>query len=141
MLTLTATVAPNDSAAAEYYPAIYWWSLLTIPDKTEFPGTGPQGNGMPVALRSQSHWLAGIKTDGCVGCHQLGNKATRTIPESLGSFDSSYSAWVRRVQSGQASEQMARAMGRLDNQRAFKLFAQWNDRTGADGPPIYNQQR
>src|SRR5262245_35467414 len=43
MLTLTSVVAPNAAAAAEYYPAIYWWSLLTIPDKREFPGTGPQG--------------------------------------------------------------------------------------------------
>ena len=141
MLNLTATVAPNDSAAAEYYPAIYWWSLLTIPDKTEFPGTGPQGNGMPVALRTQSNWLAGIKTDGCVGCHQLGNTATRTFPASLGRFDSSYSAWVRRVQSGQASEQMARNMGRLDTQRAFKLFADWTDRIAAGELPFEKPQR
>src|SRR5262249_59146360 len=132
---------PNDSAAAEYYPAIYWWSLLTIPDKTEFPGTGPQGNGMPVALRTQSHWLAGIKTDGCVGCHQLGNTATRTFPPRLGRFGSSYSSWVRRVQSGQASEQMARNMGRPDTQRAFKLFADWTDRIAPPHLPLQKPQR
>ena len=108
MLNLTAVAAPNAAAAAEYYPAIYWWSMLKIPDASEFPGTGPQGNGIPTTMKSQAHWLAGIKTDGCVSCHQLGNKATRTIPEALGTFNSSYSAWVRRVQSGQASETMVR---------------------------------
>ena len=34
--------APNEAAAAEYYPAIYWYSMLKIPDKSMFPGTGPQ---------------------------------------------------------------------------------------------------
>src|SRR5438128_6011580 len=30
-LNLTATVAPNEAAAAQYYPAIYWYSMLHIP--------------------------------------------------------------------------------------------------------------
>ena len=30
-LNLTATVAPNEAAAAHYYPAIYWYSMLKIP--------------------------------------------------------------------------------------------------------------
>jgi hypothetical protein len=141
MLNLTAVAAPNAAAAAEYYPAIYWWSMLKIPDASEFPGTGPQGNGIPTTMKSQSAWLAGIKTDGCVSCHQLGNKATRTIPESLGQFDSSYSAWVRRVQSGQASETMVRNLGRLDTQRAFKLFADWTDRIAAGELPKSKPQR
>jgi hypothetical protein len=138
-LDLTATVAPNDAAAAEYYPAIYWWSMLKVPEKSEFPGTS--SSSMPVNMRSQSNWLAGIKTDGCVTCHQMGNKATRTIPETLGSFDSSYAAWVRRVQSGQASEIMTRNIGRLDTQRAFKLFADWTDRVGAGELPFEKPQR
>src|SRR5947199_1636314 len=46
-VNLTAAVAPNSRAAAEYYPAIYWFSLLRVPDKSEFPGTGPKGNGIP----------------------------------------------------------------------------------------------
>src|SRR5467141_1113060 len=49
-LDLKAVRAPNESAAAQYYPAIYWWSMLKIPDPKTFPGTGPGGNGMPVAL-------------------------------------------------------------------------------------------
>ena len=46
ILNLKAVVAPTAAAAAEYYPGIYWFSMLKIPDKSEFPGTGPQGNGI-----------------------------------------------------------------------------------------------
>ena len=28
---ITATLAPNEAAAAHYYPAIYWYSMLKIP--------------------------------------------------------------------------------------------------------------
>ena len=49
-LDLTAVVAPSAAAAAEYYPAIYWYSMLRVPDKSEFPGTGPEGNGINPAL-------------------------------------------------------------------------------------------
>src|SRR5690242_3777544 len=35
-LNLTAVIAPNPRAAAEYYPANYWLSLLKLPDKSEF---------------------------------------------------------------------------------------------------------
>src|SRR6266581_3847123 len=40
IVNLQAVVAPNPGAAAEYYPAIYWYSMLKVPDKSEFPGTG-----------------------------------------------------------------------------------------------------
>ena len=39
-LNLTAVPAPDAKAAAQYYPAGYWASLLSIPDKSEFPGKG-----------------------------------------------------------------------------------------------------
>ena len=44
IVNVTATVAPNANAAAEYYPAQYWYSMVQIPDKSLFPGTGPNGN-------------------------------------------------------------------------------------------------
>jgi hypothetical protein len=141
MLSLTAVLAPNAAAAAEYYPAIYWFSMLHVPAKSEFPGTGPGGNGMATSLKSQSQWLANFKTDGCVGCHQFGNKATRTIEKELGPFDSSYSAWVRRIQSGQASPTMARDIDHLDTQRALKMFADWSDRIAAGELPKSKPQR
>src|SRR5438552_5092165 len=46
LLNLTAVVAPNARAAAEYYPAGYWLSLMRVPDKSQFPGTGRGGNGI-----------------------------------------------------------------------------------------------
>jgi len=96
IVNLQAVVAPSPAAAAEYYPAIYWYSMLKAPDKSEFPGTGPGGNGMPATIKSQAQWLDIVKTDGCYTCHQLGNKATRTIPKELGQFASSEEAWARR---------------------------------------------
>ena len=39
-LNLTAVAAPNARAAAAYYPAGYWFSLLKVPEKSEFPGHG-----------------------------------------------------------------------------------------------------
>ncbi len=80
-LNLKAVVAPNARAAAEYYPAGYWFSLINVPGKHEFPGTGDRGNGIAPTMRSQAEWLRGLKNGGCWGCHQLGNKATREIPE------------------------------------------------------------
>src|ERR1700722_4540654 len=43
-VNLTAVVAPDARAAAQYYPAEYWYSMLKIPPKSDFPGTGPNGN-------------------------------------------------------------------------------------------------
>src|SRR5690242_12961617 len=43
-LNLMAVPAPNDAEAAHYYPAIYWYSMMKIPAKTEF---GKDGSGMP----------------------------------------------------------------------------------------------
>ena len=135
IVNLRAAVASSPAAAAEYYPAIYWYSMLKVPDKSEFPGTGPSGNGMPVTLKSQEQWLDVVKTNGCYGCHQLGNKATRTIPKELGQFNSSVEAWQRRIVSGQAMTQMTNNLGRLDVKRATALFADWTDRIAAGELP------
>src|SRR5947207_8361177 len=45
-VNLTAVPAPNPAAAAEYYPGLYWYSMLKIPPASEFPGTGEKGNGI-----------------------------------------------------------------------------------------------
>jgi hypothetical protein len=128
IVDLKAVVAPNAAAAAQYYPAIYWYAMLKIPDKSQFPGTGPKGNGMATNVRSQAQWLAQMKNLGCYGCHQLGNLATRTIPASFGHFNNGAEAWERRIQSGQASTAMVTSIGRIDAQRAFALFGDWTDR-------------
>lgn len=127
-LALRAVAAPTPAAAAAYYPAIYWYSMLQIPDKGLFPGTGVRGNGMPTSLGDQGQWLRTIKTDGCITCHQIGDKATRTFPPTLGTYNSSAEAWERRIQSGQAGGNMISSIGQLDTARAFKLFGDWTDR-------------
>jgi hypothetical protein len=141
IIHLRATVAPTAAAAAEYYPAIYWYAMLKVPDQREFPGTGPDGNGMPVTLKRQAQWLDVVKTNGCYTCHQLGNKATRTIPKGLGEFPSSAGAWQRRIQSGQAMVQMVTNIGRLGAPRALKLFAEWTDRIAAGELPSSQPSR
>ena len=106
IVNLTAVKAPNDKAAAEYYPPIYWLSMAKMPDKGEFPGTGHGGNGINERVTTQARFLSEFKTDGCFHCHAVGTKATRTIPEEFGKFSSGYEAWTRRIQSGQASKDM-----------------------------------
>src|SRR5438046_1390021 len=105
LVNLSATVAPNATAAAQYYPAVYWYAMLKIPDKSQFSGLQRDEN-MPENLTSQAQWLSVIKTTNCIACHAIGTIGTRTIPKELGHFSSSADAWERRIQSGQAMTQM-----------------------------------
>ena len=126
-VNLAATVAPNAQAAAQYFPAGYWLSLLHIPAKKEFPGTGPNGNGIATTMTRQEEWIARVQSLGCTQCHALGSKGTREIPAALGPFPTPVAAWERRVQSGQAGAQMAGAMG-YGRDRVLAMFADWTER-------------
>ena len=134
-LNLTAVVAPNPRAAAEYYPAGYWWSLMRVPDKSEFPGTGPSGNGISPNMESQAEWVRNLKTGGCWACHQLGSKGTREIPSNLGRFDSSVAAWDHRVQVGQAGANMVGGLLQMGREGTLAAFADWTDRIAAGELP------
>jgi hypothetical protein len=134
-LDLTAVVAPDARAAAQYYPGNYWYSLLHIPDKSEFPGTGPEGNGISPTIQSQGQWIRMMKTDGCSPCHQLGDRATREIPASLGTFASSVEAWDRRVQSGQDGTLMSTRLFGWGKDRVLAQYADWTDRIAAGELP------
>src|SRR5712692_8158555 len=107
-LDLKAVVAPDKKTAIEYYPALYWFSLLQVPPKSDFPGTGPTGNGISPNVKSQGEWIRNIvNTDGCTGCHQMGDKATREIPKStLSQASNSKSTCYKRIQAGQAGGSM-----------------------------------
>ena len=83
-LNLTAVPAPNAKAAADYYPAQYWLSLLQLPPKSDFPGTGAdrqrhlakhQEPGRVDSQHRQHRRLHGLSPDGQ-------SKATREIPEA-----------------------------------------------------------
>jgi len=141
IVNLKAVPAPNANAAAQYYPPIYWYSLLKIPAANEFPGTGPKGNGVPPAQKSQGEWLNTVKTNGCMSCHALGTLGTRTIPKELGQFKSSADAWSRRIASGQAMTQMIGAINRIGPQRGLDLFADWTDRIAAGELPFDKPSR
>src|SRR5436305_10376492 len=141
IVDLKAVPAPDAKAAAQYYPALHWYARLAVPPASDFPGTGANGNGMPETLKSQGQWLDIVKTDGCFTCHQLGDAATRAIKPQLGEFASSVEAWEARIQSGQAATNMVNNIGRLDTQRALKLFADWTDRIAAGAVPPAAPQR
>ena len=127
-LALTSVAAPDPRAAAQYYPAGYWFSMIKVPAASEFPGTGPDGNGIAPAMRNQAQWLRNLKSGGCLACHQLGNKATREIPKEWGSFPSTAEAWATRVQAGQAGSQMSGALNQFGRDRVLAMFADWTDR-------------
>src|SRR5439155_15555314 len=118
-LDLKAVPAPTPAQAAEYYPALYWFSLLRVPEKSEFPLQ---------KIKSQGEWLNIVKTGACQSCHALGTKGMRTIPKELGTFPNSVEAWRRRLQSGGARALMTRDITRLDTEIALKYFADWTDR-------------
>ena len=136
-LDLEAVVAPDRAAAAQYYPAIYWFSLLRTPGADKFPGTGPNGNGMSREFKSRDQWLDVIKTNGCGNCHQIGNYATRTMPPAFDHFQSSIAAWARRLQSGPGGTTMVRTMGRLlaPDGGHLAALADWTDRIKAGELP------
>ena len=129
-LNLTAVVAPDAAAAAQYYPANYWYALVEPPSKNDFPGTGRNGNGIPETLQTQGAWLGTTKmTNACTQCHQMGTKATREIsPEMRSQFDSSYDAWEHRTAVGVSGSFMASMLAPLGRQRALTVFADWTDR-------------
>ena len=133
-LALRATVAPDARSAARIYPANYWYSLINIPPESEFPGTGPTGNGIGPQMLTQHHWISQIKVN-CNVCHQLGNQATREIPTALGTFAKSVDAWDRRVQAGQDGAGMSQAVSVLGRARGLQMYADWTDRIGAGEVP------
>ena len=122
-VNITAVPAPNEAAAAEYYPAIYWFAMLKIPDKDQFGGK----SDIPAGV-TQTDWLTTMKNQACVGCHQLGQLSTRTIPAALGEFKSGEEAWMRRVQAGQASPLMVNPLAGKFAGVPFKYFGDWTDR-------------
>ena len=134
-LDLTVRAAATPREAAEIYPANYWYSLLEVPPASDFPGTGPRGNGIGTAMRTQADWIDRMK-DGCQLCHQLGNHATREMPMlDLDDFDSTADAWNYRIQAGGAGPAMAAEINRIGRPRAIRLYAEWTDRIRAGEVP------
>jgi hypothetical protein len=135
-VNFTATPAPSAAAAAEYYPAIYWYSMLKIPSADQFGGK----SYIPLNVTPQAY-LEQVKNWGCIGCHQLGQKSTRTIPAIFREGHSSEMAWMLRVQAGQAGplmmDQMANGLAGV----GFKYYADWTDRIARGELPHHTPPR
>jgi hypothetical protein len=139
-LALTAVPAPSEAEAAQYYPGMYWYSLLGIPPRSEFPGTGDQGNGIPSTMVSQEAWVDTIKNM-CQSCHALGSRGVREIPAFFKAQNDSHTAWALRTQAGQAMEYMAVALGSLGPEKAYATFADWADGIAAGELPFDKPER
>ena len=121
-VNLTAKVAATPADAAKVYPAIYWYSMQKLPAASEVS-----------KLRGGvDEYVASIKNLSCIGCHQIGQLATRTLPTQFGH---GMDGWVRRIQSGQAGGQMlASAMNQLGGVPP-KYLGDWTDRVAAGELP------
>jgi hypothetical protein len=135
-LDLRAVPAPNEAAAAQYYPAIYWYSMIKIPSTDEFDGK----HAIPAGI-TQQEWLTTIKNRACIGCHQIGQLSTRTIPAAFGNFKSGEDAWMRRTQSGQAAELMVNPLAGQLGGAPYKYFGDWTDRVAKGELPHAKPER
>ena len=116
LLDLEGMVAPDARAAAEVYPAAWWLSMIELPEG------------------ELSQQELGSAITGCMNCHQLGNKATREIPDIISNnSSSSLEAWDHRAAVGPRGQSMSAAYQRLGPQR--QLFADWTDRIADGGFP------
>ena len=133
-LTLKAEVARTPVEAAKVYPANYWYSMLQVPAKSEFPGKGFSVNGVSETFQSQAQYIDQLK-QGCQLCHQLGNQITRSLDhmKSFG-FKSSAEAWDYRTKTSQRGPEMDGMMRRL-GPAGLKMFANWTDRIAAGEVP------
>ena len=135
-LNLTAVPAPNEAAAAHYYSAIYWYSMMKIPPAKDFGGS----TNIPKDI-TQETWRHRMNNTDCIGCHQLGQEATRTIPAAFGEFKSGADAWARRVMSGQSGPWMVNRLGAQLGGVPFQYFGDWTDRVARGELPKHKPPR
>lgn len=128
---LQALVAPDAATAARVYPAAYWYSMLGLPTEDEVAD-------IPGGLNAYLMWT---KNMGCVGCHQLGQESTRTLPDGYGVGETSEQAWARRIASGQAGDSMVRIAAQLLRGLPIKYLADWTDRIAAGELPARVPER
>ena len=135
ILNLTAVPAPNEAAAAEYYPPIYWLSMAKMPDKSEFPGTGHDGNGInrnikiaaPVPARVQDRRLLPLSCARHQGdAHDPGG--VRHVQVRLRGLDTAHP--VRPGQQGHGRDHRA-----VRHRARPEDLADWTDRIAAGEMP------
>jgi len=135
-LNLTAVPAPSERAAAHYYPAMYWYAMMNIPPEKDFGGS----TDIPKNITRET-WRQRMGNVDCIGCHQLGQESTRTIPAQFGEFKTGAEAWMRRIQSGQTGEFMTNRIAGQLGSVPFKYFGDWTDRVAKGELPKHKPQR
>ena len=136
ILNMAATPAPDAAAAAHYYPAIHWFTMLKIPPASDFGGS----TDIPKNI-TRDRWLKQMNNVDCIGCHQIGQEATRTIPAQFGKFENGEQAWIRRLQSGQAGESMTNRIAGEYGGVPYKYFGDWTDRIAKGELPKTKPER
>ena len=151
-VNLKAVVAPTPQEAAKYYPASYWYSLIQVPAKSEFPmkptpappykavdektGTSKQEgvtNEETVALQtttmtSQEQWIDAMK-QGCELCIRWAMCSARhQAPRSVSSNRRKRRGRPYSLRASRLSSDAERLSRFVDQQRAIKMFADWTDR-------------
>ena len=53
---------------------------MEMPARSEFPGTGPAGNGFSPDVEHRADFIRLVTSGSCLSCHQMGNEATREFP-------------------------------------------------------------
>ena len=136
-VALKVTSAKTPQEAAKVYPGNYWLSLLEPPDKSLFPGTGPQGNGVGTGMLTQNHWINSLKSD-CNFCHQLGNQLTRTVDDVFKAkpeFTTHTQAWEWRLGLGVRGTNMYSVLMNQGKDPSLKSFSSWTERIAAGEVP------
>ncbi len=141
-VSLGLNAAANEQEAAQIYPANYWYSLMEPVAESEFPGTGPTGNGINPGFINQQQWVAQMKQP-CIICHQLGTKTTREVAGS-----NKVEAWNERLKMARPegdptlaghgvnlSATMQNNMTLFGRQRGLAMFADWSERIEAGAVP------
>ncbi len=139
VIRLTAQAAASPAEAAKAYPAAYWFSMLKVPPKAAFAADA-RAPGLSPRVANQDVWLTVVKNGGCVGCHQMGNLATRTLPPAFHDLPSSEIAWNRRIISGQAGGDMIARVNVL-GPLSLRTFADWSDRIAKGELPASRPER
>jgi hypothetical protein len=136
IVNLTAVAAPDERAAAHYYPALYWYTMMKLPPASDFGGT----SDIPKNITLET-WRQRMNNVDCIGCHQLGQEATRTVPAQFGRFNSGEEAWMRRIASGQAGEMMTNRLAGQLGGVPYKYFGDWTDRIAKGELPKHKPPR
>ena len=94
--------------------------MIKVPPKATFPLQG---------FKSQQEWVTAMKES--ILLIQIGDKATREIPEKLGKFKSNKEAWQAWSKSQDFPMLNMKQMG----SKGVEMYADWTDRIQAGEVP------